>query len=62
MITKAEKIQAKMNEQVKAGTEPQPSTSYNNKSIIFHANSPIKSRSPFKWDKTILESSVSFMH
>ncbi|XP_018347343.1 PREDICTED: actin-binding protein anillin isoform X4 [Trachymyrmex septentrionalis] len=49
--SKAEKIQAKFNEQVKNGLESQPSTSESNK-WKSKDSSPIKQ---FKWDKNVLE-------
>ncbi|KYM87204.1 Actin-binding protein anillin [Atta colombica] len=49
--SKAEKIQAKFNDQVKNGLESQPSTSESNK-WKSKDSSPIKQ---FKWDKNVLE-------
>ncbi|XP_071558799.1 anillin-like isoform X2 [Temnothorax nylanderi] len=56
--SKAEKIQAKFNEQVKNISEPQPSTSGSKKWVT--ANNGRKSKDPspikqLKWDKTTLE-------
>ena len=49
-VSKAERVQAKMNEQVKYGLEPQPSTS----GTSTQKTSPVKS----KWEKTVVENLV----
>ncbi|XP_031779988.1 anillin isoform X3 [Nasonia vitripennis] len=52
-ITKAERVQAKLNEQVKNGSEPQPSTSGMGRNVNSNKNgSPVR---PLKWDKSVLE-------
>lgn len=57
--SKAERIQAKFNEQVKNASEPQPSTSgYNKSANSSHNEKRGKSGSPIKqlkWDKSILD-------
>ncbi|XP_043524483.1 anillin isoform X1 [Frieseomelitta varia] len=57
--SKADRIQAKLNEQVKSIPEPQPSTSgYNKGNRYSKGTSSKKEQSPtkqLKWDKTILE-------
>ncbi|XP_011867270.1 PREDICTED: actin-binding protein anillin isoform X2 [Vollenhovia emeryi] len=56
--SKAEKIQAKFNEQVKSGLESQPSTSESKKWVTINNGRRSKDPSPvkqLKWDKTTLE-------
>nr|XP_012224702.1 PREDICTED: actin-binding protein anillin-like isoform X2 [Linepithema humile] len=55
--SKAEKIQAKFNEQVKSALESQPSTSKDSKWIVINSEKKSKHPSPvkLKWDKTVLE-------
>ncbi|XP_020289290.1 anillin isoform X2 [Pseudomyrmex gracilis] len=56
---KAERIQAKFNEQVKSASEPQPSTSKNVMWVAHTNDKKIKDPSPIKhlkWDKNVLES------
>lgn len=60
MSNKAEKIQAKFNEQVKSA-ESQPSTSENSKWVAVSKETKSKDASPvkqLKWDKTVLENLV----
>lgn len=57
--TKAERIQAKFNEQVKATSEPQPGTSRDSKWISVSNEKKHRDASPvkqLKWDKNVLES------
>lgn len=63
MDSKAEKIQAKFNEQIKAASEPQPGTSgYNRGNRNSKGYNSKKEDSPsgkqLKWDKTILQTLV----
>ncbi|CAD1474932.1 unnamed protein product, partial [Heterotrigona itama] len=57
--SKADRIQAKLNEQVKSIPEPQPSTSGYNKGNRYSKGTNSKKEQPstkqLKWDKTILE-------
>ena len=62
--SKAEKIQAKLNEQVKSGYEPQPGTSGCSKwKTILGPNrkSAESSTKPFKWDKSVLDNLVNLI-
>lgn len=61
--SKAEKIQAKFNEQVKNVSESQPSTSKDSKWITINSEKKNKYPSPvkLKWDKTVLENLVKYL-
>ncbi|XP_014204655.1 anillin-like isoform X2 [Copidosoma floridanum] len=52
-LSKAERVQAKLNEQVRNGSDSQPSTSSLNGNGSRKSGSPLK---PMKWDKVMLES------
>lgn len=64
MESKADKIQAKLNEQVKSASEPQPSTSgysqgnRNNRGVD-SKKEEVSCTKQLKWDKSTLESLVS---
>ncbi|XP_058803979.1 anillin isoform X4 [Phymastichus coffea] len=51
-VSKAERVQAKLNEQVKSGSELQPSIGDLHKNNTNKSNSSLR---PMKWDKSVLE-------
>lgn len=64
MNSKAERIQAKFNEQVKNGSESQPSTSERKSWTTIDSGRKSKDSSPvkqLKWDKTVLENLVKYI-